>query len=129
MPLAPASVCGVSAAIATVIPHTGSTADRGSGPAGVAARTDAMISARIDTATSSGVRAPIHTPAGVWILARSSCVSSSPATTAAPRFGLATSPTYGTPARTAAVSAGASSRPCEATTTASGSGLPSGVIS
>ncbi len=60
----------------------------------------------------------MSSPAGAWTRARSASPRPSPASTAAARRRLATSATYGTPARNAAASTGSSSRPCEATTTA-----------
>ena len=89
---------------ATVIPHTGSVVVVLVGAASATARADgcgrrATMSARIDRATSSAVRAPMSSPAGVTIRAASAGSTSRPSTTAAPRLGLATSPTYPTPAR------------------------------
>ena len=78
----------------------------------------ATISARIDSAISCGVRAPRSRPAGVWTAPFIDGHRSSEATTASPRFLLATSPTYGTLARNAAASTSSSPRPCDATTTA-----------
>lgn len=115
-------------ATATVMPHTGSTAVRASSVSGDRPPTVWMTSARIDTATSPGVRAPIHSPAGVRIRARCPGSRSSPASTAAPRLGLATSPMYGTSARTADSNTGSSSRPCEAITNAWVPASESGVI-
>ena len=72
----------------------------------------------IDSAISPGVRAPMSSPAGEWM--RDVCPEHMPseAITASPRLRLATRPTYGTSAWSAAVRAGSSSRPCDATTTA-----------
>src|SRR5689334_5311195 len=78
----------------------------------------AMISARTDSAISGAVRAPMSSPAGAWIRARSSPVTGSHPGAPQARLRLATGATYGMPARTAAVSASISSRPCEAMTTA-----------
>ncbi len=72
----------------------------------------------IDSATSPLDRAPMSSPAGVCTRLASARSTSSDASTASPRLRLATSPTYGTPARNAAVSATSSSRPWLATTTA-----------
>ena len=63
-----------------------------------ARRRSATISARIDRATSAGVRAPMSSPHGVRTRARRSSSTSSDATTASPRLRLATRPTYATPA-------------------------------
>ncbi len=103
----------------TAMPHTGSVATTagarspassspyttvGATPAPPAGRgRSATISARIDSATSRGVRAPMSRPAGVCTDVRWAGSRSRAATTASPRFRLATSPTYGTPARTAVV--------------------------
>ena len=81
------------------------------------------MSARIDIATSSGVRAPMSRPAGVITRRRRPSSTSRTPTTALPRFGLATSPTYPTSASSAATRWSISSRPWVATTTAS---APSG---
>ena len=53
----------------------------------------ATSSARIEIATSLGARAPMSSPAGVWMSARSASGTSSESRTAAPRVALATSPT------------------------------------
>ena len=78
-----------------------------------------MIWAKIDRAISSGVRAPMSRPAGVWTRSFRPSSMSSESSTARPRFGLAMSPTYGIPADSASTSACSSSKPCDATTTAS----------
>src|SRR5690606_37956162 len=113
-------LCGETA---TVMPHTGSVASTGAGDAGPAGSTRRdTSSARMDTAISPGVRAPMSRPAGVLIRCASAGDRASSASTAAPRLGLATSATYGTPAASAARSTSGSLWPWEATTTAAASG-------
>ena len=111
----------------TVMPQIGSIAN--SAAPGRTARATAassrrcgarsMSRARIDSATSGGVLALMSMPAGTSM--RASCSSGTPAsrsssTAPAPRFGLATSPTYGSPASTPARNASISPLPCAATT-------------
>src|SRR3954471_24431928 len=85
----PVSKNGVASPTTTSMPHTGSIALI---TCGFAVR-DAMIWARIDTAISAGVRAPMSSPAGVCTRSRSGSGTSSESRTAAPRRGLATSAT------------------------------------
>ena len=109
--------------IVTVIPQTGSTASvgRGTGDAPDAASPSTRIArttaARIDSASSGGVRAPMSSPTCRCTRAASASGSASSARRAAPRVWLHTTPTNPTPASSAARTGPASS-PWVATTTA-----------
>src|SRR4051795_2390039 len=80
---------GVASPTTTSMPHTGSIADM---TRGCAVR-EAMICARIEIAISAGMRAPMSSPAGVWMRSSSASGTSSESSTARPRRGLATSAT------------------------------------
>src|SRR3954451_7936132 len=87
--LPPASKNGVASPTTTSMPHTGSMALMTCGCAVL----EAMICARIETAISPGVGAPLSAPAGVWMRSRSASGTSSESRTARPRRGEATSAT------------------------------------
>ena len=74
------------------MPQTGSTAVSGGPGVAVGGRAvrSATSSARIEIAMSAGARAPMSSPAGVWISARNAAGTPSESRTAAPRLLLAT---------------------------------------
>ena len=119
------TACGVSGPTVTVIPQTGSTASSGRATArdrgeraSPSSRMPRTIAARIDSAISGAVRAPMSRPTWVCTRRRSSSVRSSSASTASPRVWLQTTPTKPTPASSAARMAVGSSPPWLETTAA-----------
>ena len=124
----PTSAWWRAPATSTIIPQTGSRCSRTAitgrpagaraGSAGAARRTR-TISARIETAISSGARAPMSRPAGLWIRARA-CGSAPPEESderiSPKRFELATTPRYSGSVDRAARTAASSRSPIVATT-------------